>query len=75
MIEKSGLKVKLIKNYQRYSLSNHLYWLSKGKPNGHAIWSFLNSRSLDIEYSKKLVEMQKTDTLIAYATKWFYKFR
>ena len=67
LIEKSGLKVKSIQNYQRYSLSNHLYWLSKGKPNGHNKWSFLNSSALDVAYSKSLEKIQKTDTLIAYA--------
>ena len=67
LIEKSGLKVKSIQNYQRYSLSNHLYWLSKGKPNGHNKWSFLNSSDVDVAYSKSLEKIQKTDTLIAYA--------
>ena len=67
IIEKSGLKVKFIENYQRYSLSNHLYWLSQGKPNGHNIWSFLNTKSLSYEYSEALKKIKKTDTLIAYA--------
>ena len=67
LIEKSGLRVKSIQNYQRYSLSNHLYWLSKGKPNGHNKWSFLNSSAIDIAYSKSLEKIKKTDTLIAYA--------
>ena len=67
LIEKSGLRVKSIQNYQRYSLSNHLYWLSKGKPNGHKQWSFLNSTAIDLAYSKSLEKIEKTDTLIAYA--------
>ena len=61
------LRVKSIENYQRYSLSNHLYWLSKGEPGGHNKWSFLSSSAIDVAYSKSLEKIKKTDTLIAYA--------
>jgi len=30
-----------ITGFQRYPLSNHLYWLLKGKPGGHGKWRFL----------------------------------
>ena len=67
IIKKAGLKVNLIENYQRYTLSNHLYWLSKGEPGGHNKWSFLSSSAIDVAYSKSLEKIKKTDTLIAYA--------
>tara|TARA_A100001035_G_scaffold242072_1_gene208359 strand:- start:767 stop:1624 length:858 start_codon:yes stop_codon:yes gene_type:complete len=68
VIEKAGLKVNLIENYQRYSLSNHLYWLSNGKPNGHKVFSSLNSEILNSSYAEMLGKIKKTDTLIAYAS-------
>lgn len=39
LIKQLGLKLNWIKQIQRYPLSNHLYWLSKGKPGGHMNWS------------------------------------
>ena len=30
-----NLKVNYIKHVQRYPISNHLYWLAKGRPGGH----------------------------------------
>ena len=66
LIQKSGLTIHSIENYQRYTLNNHLYWLSKGLPNGHNIWSFLNSDELNSSYSETLKKIKKTDTLLAY---------
>ncbi len=43
LIKKAGLRVQYIKQIQRYPLSNHLYWLSFGKPGGHQKWGFLDS--------------------------------
>ena len=40
LVRKAGLKLNWLKQIQRYPLSNHLYWLSKGKPGGHKVWSF-----------------------------------
>ena len=55
--------------YQRYPLSNHLYWLSQGKPNGHKIWDDFNDKVLDTHYSDQLKKLNLTDTLIAIAEK------
>jgi hypothetical protein len=30
-------------HYQLYLLSNHLQWLSQGKPAGHQLWAFLDT--------------------------------
>jgi 2-polyprenyl-3-methyl-5-hydroxy-6-metoxy-1,4-benzoquinol methylase len=50
---------------QRYPLSNHLYWLSRGKPGGHQSWGFLGSPVMEVEYERVLSESDYTDTLIA----------
>jgi 2-polyprenyl-3-methyl-5-hydroxy-6-metoxy-1,4-benzoquinol methylase len=65
LIKKSGLKLNWIKHVQRYSIANHLHWLSKGKPEGHKKWFFLDDDLLNIEYGKRLAEIGKTDTIIA----------
>ena len=62
--KKIKLKVDWIKYVQRYSLSNHLYWLSKGKPAGHKVWHFLENNSLNKNYEKQLALNGLTDTII-----------
>ncbi len=48
---------------QRYPISNHLFWLAKGRPGGHEKWSMLDSRELNEAYEKKLKELEMCDTL------------
>lgn len=62
----AGLRIVAIQHYQRYPLSNHLYWLSKGKPGGHQQWSFLDTPEMARVYANTLAASGKTDTLIAY---------
>jgi SAM-dependent methyltransferase len=50
-----------VRQYQRYPLANHLYWLSQGKPNGHSEWPFLR----DAEYADSLAKLKRCDTIIA----------
>ena len=69
LIKKSGFKLISIHNYQRYSLSNHLYWLSQGKPGGHMKWSFIDTPEMNDSYAKSLASIGKTDTLIAHIEK------
>lgn len=69
LAKQAGLKVKWLKHVQRYSLSNHLYWLSTGMPGGHQVWRFLSSKGLDAEYESQLASLGKTDTIIAGLTK------
>jgi 2-polyprenyl-3-methyl-5-hydroxy-6-metoxy-1,4-benzoquinol methylase len=64
--ERAGLQVVSIQQYQRYPLSNHLHWLSKGKPGGHQKWSFLDSPELSAAYSAALASIGQCDTLIAH---------
>ena len=65
LVKQSGLGLNWIKHIQRYPLSNHLYWLSKNKPGGQNIWSFLNNNRLDVEYEYQLSLKGKTDTIMA----------
>lgn len=67
--ECSSLDLEVIEGYQRYPLSNHLYWLSKNLPGGHEKWSFLNNNLLHEAYTKTLQSIDKTDTLIAFVRK------
>ncbi len=64
LAKKAKLKVEWVKFVQRYSLSNHLYWLSKGKPGGHKVWRFLENVSLNKKYESQLASLGKTDTII-----------
>lgn len=62
----AGLRVVALQHYQRYPLSNHLYWLSRGKPSGHELWAFLDTPELTGAYASTLAALGKTDTLIAH---------
>ena len=64
--EQAGLRIVAIQQYQRYPLSNHLHWLSKGQPGGHSCWGFLDSPELTRAYSNTLASIGKCDTLIAH---------
>ena len=65
----AGFKDIIISGIQRYPLSNHLYWLNKGKPGGHKDdISLLDSTSLNQEYENALNKINQTDTLVATAS-------
>ena len=66
LVKKSGLRILSIQQYQRYPLSNHLYWLSQKKAGGHNEWNFFNTPELNNAYSNVLASLGKCDTLIAY---------
>ncbi|PCI99627.1 MAG: hypothetical protein COB15_03960 [Flavobacteriales bacterium] len=68
-LEESGFENIVISGLQRYPLANHLHWLSKDKPGGHAAWPFLGTEQLDTEYSNMLSNLDMTDTLIIIAEK------
>lgn len=57
----SGFKVTRMEQYQRYPLSNHLYWLANGEPNGHGEWPFIH----DDGYAASLAKIKRCDTIIA----------
>jgi 2-polyprenyl-3-methyl-5-hydroxy-6-metoxy-1,4-benzoquinol methylase len=62
----AGLSVVSIRQVQRYPLSNHLHWLSQGKPGGHQRWAFLDSPALASAYESALAAIGKCDTLVAF---------
>jgi 2-polyprenyl-3-methyl-5-hydroxy-6-metoxy-1,4-benzoquinol methylase len=66
LAEQAGLRITTIQQYQRYPLSNHLHWLSLGKPGGHQNWGFIDSPELKAAYANALAAMGKCDTLIAH---------
>ncbi len=68
IITKADYKIDYIKQYQRYPITNHLYWLAKGKPGGHEKWSHLLSENLNKEYIKILKSQKACDSLLASFT-------
>ena len=66
VVVQAGMRVVSVQQYQRYPLSNHLHWLSRGKPGGHQQWSFLDSPALSQAYASALAAVGKCDTLIAH---------
>lgn len=62
----AGLRVVSIQQFQRYPLSNHLYWLCRKLPGGHRYWSFLDTPALTEAYSASLAAIGKCDTIISY---------
>lgn len=65
LADKADLKINYIDHVQRYPLSNHLYWLTNGKPGGHSKWSFLDTPELVNAYQSRLSSLGLTDTIIA----------
>ena len=65
LAKKAGLKLDYVGHIQRYPLSNHLYWLAKGKPGGHQSWSFLDGAELTRAYEARLAALGLSDTLIS----------
>jgi len=58
-----------VEGIQRYPLSNHLYWLAKGEPGGQNKLAELNDPKLNAAYESTLKKLDRTDTLLAKATK------
>jgi len=67
LLKAAGFEKIVISGLQRHPLANHLYWLSRGKPYGHAVWHQLRMPELDRAYAQMLAGIDKTDTLLATA--------
>lgn len=67
LLKKSGLALKWFRPVQRYTLANHLLWLSEGRAGGHEEWSFLDSPELHRAYEASLGRLDRTDTLLVSA--------
>ncbi|MFP3984197.1 MAG: class I SAM-dependent methyltransferase [Desulfurivibrionaceae bacterium] len=68
-LQEAGFDNINITGIQRYPLANHLYWLAEQKPGGHEEWGHLRSTELETAYQQMLASIDKTDTLIATASK------
>lgn len=70
LAKQAGYKIDFVKHIQRYPLSNHLYWLSKGKPSGHIKWgNFIDSLELKNAYESQLATIGATDTILVQLSK------
>lgn len=69
LVKKANYKINFIEQVQRYPLSNHLYWLSKGLPNGQNKYSAFNNEKLNAEYEKILKNEKICDTLLISISK------
>ena len=69
-LEDSSFNDIYIKGIQRFPLSNHLNWLSKGTPAGHKNnFSLILLNNLEDEYCKSIISANMSDTLMAIASK------
>ena len=65
----AGFKNIHIEGVQRYTLSNHLYWLKNGKPGGHkSPLSIIETENLKNSYADALSKLDANDTLVVIAT-------
>lgn len=69
LLKRVGFKINWSRQIQRYPLSNHLYWLTEGKPNGHNIWKNIDSEILKTEYARILEKEKMCDTLLISVSK------
>lgn len=64
LAKKAGFKITFMQQVQRYSLENHLYWLSQGKPGGHFKWGFFKNAVLNQQYEMRLSSLGLADTIV-----------
>ena len=69
LIERNKFAVLENQGIQRYDLNNHLYWLSKGLPGGHEVWSGTLSGAAIESYATSLIANRTSDTLWLVAQK------
>lgn len=66
LARQAGLRILSVQQYQRYSLANHLHWLSRGASGGHQRWHFLDLPELNSAYAASLASIGMCDTIVAY---------
>jgi hypothetical protein len=64
LLEAGGFEVERVEGFQRYPLSNHIQWLTKGVGG-----CMVENETLDREYAATLAQQDANDTLIAWARK------
>lgn len=53
--------------FQRYGISNHVYWMQHGKPGGHIYYNDFFTDEIDAQYRRFLIDSNISDTIIATA--------
>jgi len=70
LLAASGFAEIVIEGVQRYPLSNHLGWLSRGRPGGHkSTLAAIDTSDLRQSYEAALNRIDATDTLVAIVRK------
>lgn len=64
ILDSLGYDYQLIPE-QRYDLSNHIVWMTEGKPGGQSKYNAIFSNDLISEYRKNLKDSWKCDTILA----------
>jgi len=68
VMEKLGLKYEIVPE-QRYDLSNHIVWMTEGKPGGQGRYSNIISEELNESYKRDLKARWLCDTIFLYIYK------
>lgn len=69
VVKMAGYEIIDNTQIQRYSLTNHMYWLAKGKPGGHTILAEYDHPEIEKIYGEMLKEKGQCDTLYLVAKK------
>jgi 2-polyprenyl-3-methyl-5-hydroxy-6-metoxy-1,4-benzoquinol methylase len=67
VLERAGYRVETFPE-QRYDLSNHIVWMSEGRPGGHGRHAEWLGPAVDREYRASLMKNWTCDTVFAVAT-------
>jgi SAM-dependent methyltransferase len=65
ILEKLAFTYKIIPE-QRYDISNHIIWMTKGKPGGQGKFSHIFSEELNYKYMTELKSLWMCDTMFVY---------
>ena len=68
IFQKAGLLTIQLKLFQRYDLSNHMWWMMHGKPGGQGKFNSIFTEDLQNAYANCLIEHHVSDTIFAIAT-------
>jgi 2-polyprenyl-3-methyl-5-hydroxy-6-metoxy-1,4-benzoquinol methylase len=69
VLERAGFTGIVTAPQQRYDISNHLYWLLKGRPGGQGKYATILDEQLNAEYARCLKRHWLCDTIFALAVK------
>jgi len=67
VLDRAGYRVRTFP-VQRYDLSNHMVWMSEGRPGGHGRFAETLGPVVDAAYRQRLMDRWICDTVFAVAT-------